>query len=60
MIKWLLPILQIIAFEFKNDDQIETDIFQSQYDQCNLIYFMDADMNLINELKTIYKDELIR
>ena len=46
----------IIAFDFK-DGQFENILLKSQDSRCNFIYFDEADLELVDKLKSIYEED---
>ena len=52
----LILINPMIAYDF-NDGHFENILKKSQESHCSFIYFTEADMDLINKLEPIYKED---
>ena len=56
---WQLILMNpMIAYDF-DDGHFENILKKSQESHCSFIYFTEADMDLINKLESIYKEEAL-
>ena len=56
----LIFINQAITYGVFHDDEMQELLSESQKSDCTFIYLTDADMDLVHELQSIYKQDASR
>ena len=56
----LILINQVITYGVFHDDEMKELLSESQKSDCTFIYLTDADMDLVNKLQSIYKEDASR
>ena len=53
----LILMHQVITYGVFDDDEIKNLLSKSQKTHCNFIYLVDADMDVVHKLQSIYNED---